>query len=79
MQVIAHRGASKAERENTVAAFRLAASMGADAVELDVRRSRDGVLVVHHDAHRGGEAEGGHSILTLRLRSTTVSDYLHER
>jgi glycerophosphoryl diester phosphodiesterase len=51
MQVIAHRGASKAERENTVAAFRLAASMGADAVERDVRRSRDGVLVVHHDAH----------------------------
>lgn len=51
MQVIAHRGASKAERENTVAAFRLAASMGADAVELDVRRSRDGVLVVYHDAH----------------------------
>jgi glycerophosphoryl diester phosphodiesterase len=51
MQVIAHRGASKAERENTVGAFRLAASMRADAVELDVRRTRDGVLVVHHDAH----------------------------
>jgi glycerophosphoryl diester phosphodiesterase len=49
MQVIAHRGASRAERENTVAAFRRAASMGADAVELDVRRSNDGVLVVHHD------------------------------
>ena len=48
-QVIAHRGASRAEPENTVAAFRRAASMGADAVELDVRRSLDGVLVVHHD------------------------------
>jgi glycerophosphoryl diester phosphodiesterase len=49
--VIAHRGASRAETENTVAAFRRAAAMGADAVELDVRRTADGALVVHHDAH----------------------------
>lgn len=48
-QVLAHRGASRAERENTVEAFRRAASMGSDAVELDVRRTIDGVLVVHHD------------------------------
>ena len=33
--VIAHRGASRAEPENTVAAFRRAAAMGAEAVELD--------------------------------------------
>jgi glycerophosphoryl diester phosphodiesterase len=51
--VIAHRGASRLERENTVAAFRRAAELGADMVELDVRRSADGVLVVHHDAHLG--------------------------
>src|SRR5262245_536844 len=50
IQVIAHRGASRAERENTVAAFRRAAAMGAHAVELDVRRAGDGSLVVHHDA-----------------------------
>jgi glycerophosphoryl diester phosphodiesterase len=49
--VIAHRGASRVERENTVGAFRRAAELGADMVELDVRRSADGVLVVHHDAH----------------------------
>ncbi|MBA3288120.1 MAG: glycerophosphodiester phosphodiesterase [Acidimicrobiia bacterium] len=47
--VIAHRGASRAERENTVAAFRRAVEMGADAVELDVRRTADGLLVVSHD------------------------------
>jgi len=47
--VIAHRGASRAAPENTVAAFRRAAEMGADMVELDVRRSADGRLVVHHD------------------------------
>ncbi len=49
--IIAHRGASKAQRENTLAAFRAARVFGADAVELDVRRTRDGVLVVHHDPY----------------------------
>jgi glycerophosphoryl diester phosphodiesterase len=48
--VIAHRGASAAFPENTLEAFRAAAAMGADAVELDVRRSADGVPLVHHDA-----------------------------
>jgi len=49
-QVIAHRGASKAFPENTLAAFRGAAAMGADMVELDVRATADGFLVIHHDA-----------------------------
>ena len=48
--IIAHRGAAATARENTVAAFRAARDLGADGVELDVRRSADGVLVVHHDA-----------------------------
>ena len=48
--VIAHRGASAVERENTLAAFRRARQLGADAVELDVRTTADGILVVHHDA-----------------------------
>lgn len=51
VQVIAHRGASRAAPENTVQAFSRARSLGAHAVELDVRRSADGVLVVHHDPH----------------------------
>lgn len=50
-QVLAHRGASRAERENTLEAFRTAGRMGAEAVELDVRRTRDGQMAVHHDAH----------------------------
>lgn len=49
VQIIAHRGASQAERENTLLAFERAAAMGADAVELDVRVAADGTLVVHHD------------------------------
>jgi glycerophosphoryl diester phosphodiesterase len=50
VSVIAHRGASARFRENTVEAFVGAARLGADGVELDVRRSGDGALVVHHDA-----------------------------
>ncbi len=53
IQVLAHRGASRAERENTVDAFRRAHEMGADGVELDVRRTADDVLVVHHDPRVG--------------------------
>lgn len=48
-QVMAHRGASRAELENSVPAFRRAVDMGAQAAELDVRRTGDGVLVVHHN------------------------------
>ena len=44
-----HRGASAQARENTLAAFGLAVELGADGVELDARRTADGVLVVHHD------------------------------
>lgn len=47
--VIAHRGASLITPENTIPAFERALEMGADAIELDVKQSRDGVLVVFHD------------------------------
>ena len=50
IQVLAHRGASAAEKENTISAFKRAVLMGSDAAELDVRRTLDGVLVVHHNA-----------------------------
>ncbi len=48
-QIFAHRGLHRNERENTLEAFRAAVSLGADGVELDVRRCIDGTLVVHHD------------------------------
>lgn len=47
--VLAHRGACRRAPENSLAAFAWARELGADGVELDVRRSSDGVLVVHHD------------------------------
>lgn len=47
--VYAHRGASAEQPENTLAAFRLAAEQGADGVELDVRITASGELVLAHD------------------------------
>lgn len=47
--VIGHRGASSEVPENTLASFRRAGEQGADAVEMDVHLSRDGVPVVIHD------------------------------
>ncbi len=48
-QIIAHRGASGYEYENSRAAFRRAIALDADGVELDVHATRDGDIVVHHD------------------------------
>ncbi|WP_166815921.1 glycerophosphodiester phosphodiesterase [Luteimonas yindakuii] len=48
--VTAHRGASTVAPENTLAAFQAAIDAGADAIELDVRLSADGVVVVFHDS-----------------------------
>jgi glycerophosphoryl diester phosphodiesterase len=47
--VIAHRGASGYEYENSRAAFRRAVMLDADGVELDVHATSDGGIVVHHD------------------------------
>jgi glycerophosphoryl diester phosphodiesterase len=48
--VVAHRGDPIAHRENTLEAFAAAVEIGADMIELDVRRSADGRAVVLHDA-----------------------------
>jgi glycerophosphoryl diester phosphodiesterase len=48
--VYAHRGGAALRPENTLAAFDHGLALGADGLELDVRLSRDGIVVVHHDA-----------------------------
>src|SRR5579871_5313964 len=45
----AHRGGSLLAPENTLAAFDLGASLGADALELDIQTTSEGELVVIHD------------------------------
>lgn len=48
--VIAHRGASGERAENTLPAFERAIELGADMIETDLHLTRDGVIVIHHDA-----------------------------
>ncbi|HXV36326.1 MAG TPA: glycerophosphodiester phosphodiesterase, partial [Myxococcota bacterium] len=52
--VIAHRGASAYRPENTLAAFALAVEQRADMIETDLHLSRDGAIVVRHDADLAG-------------------------
>ena len=68
--VVAHRGASAREVENSLAAFRAAMQLGADAVELDVHATADGTLVVHHDEAIAGRRIPqltAHQVAELRL------------
>jgi glycerophosphoryl diester phosphodiesterase len=50
VEIVGHRGASAAAPENTLAALRLSWDQRSDAVEFDVWQSRDGEIVLHHDA-----------------------------
>jgi glycerophosphoryl diester phosphodiesterase len=49
--VIAHRGGRSLGPENTLYTFRRAAALGADVLEIDLNRTKDGRLVVFHDRH----------------------------
>ena len=59
LRLYAHRGAAAERPENTLPSFALALELGADALELDVHATSDGVLVVSHDpdgARMAGQA-----------------------
>ena len=66
LTVFAHRGGAGLAPENTRGAFRQAAALGVDGCELDVRLSKDGEVVVIHDAtlDRTTDADGPVSALT---------------
>ena len=67
--VIAHRAGALHAPENTLAALEIAIRQGADYAEIDVQRSRDGVLVVIHDADLMKMARD-----PLRIRETDYAD-----
>ncbi len=80
--LFAHRGASFYAPENTLAAFNLAIEQGADAVELDVKLSADGVPVVIHDqtVDRTTEGHGKVNELTLdQLKSLDAGKLFPEK
>lgn len=72
--VIAHRGASSRAPENTMASFRKAVELGADAIELDVHRSKDGYLMVCHDERVDRTSNGKGYIKDFTLRELKLLD-----
>jgi glycerophosphoryl diester phosphodiesterase len=67
VEVVAHRGATADAAEHTLAAYRQAAAVGADAVECDVRLTRDGVLVCVHDRQIRRTSNGRGVVSALHL------------
>ncbi len=67
MLIYGHRGARGYAPENTLPSFSLAREMGVDGVELDVHLSKDGEVIVIHDAtlNRTTNGDGAVSGLTL--------------
>ena len=64
--LIAHRGGSKIAPENTMAAFRAAVhTWGSDMLELDVRATKDGRIVVIHDATVDRTCDGTGAVADL--------------
>lgn len=61
-RIVAHRGASAYEPENTLRAFRRAIELGADMSELDVQLSKDGALVIMHNSSVD-ETTNGHGLV----------------
>jgi glycerophosphoryl diester phosphodiesterase len=65
--VVAHRGSSAEEPENTLPAFEAAIRAGADVIELDVRLTADGVAVAMHDADVSRSTDGHGFVHELTL------------
>ena len=72
--VVGHRGAAGLAPENTMPSFELAHELGADAIELDVHRSRDGALVVMHDSTVDRTTNGLGQISDLSLAEIQALD-----
>jgi glycerophosphoryl diester phosphodiesterase len=72
--VIAHRGGMGLWPENTLRAFAGASALGADVLDLDVRTSADGALVVFHDAELGRTTEASGPLAALPLRELQALD-----
>ena len=72
--VIGHRGFSSAAPENTLESFGRAQDIGCDGVELDVRLSKDGAVMVHHDRMLDRTTTGSGPIGASTLRELKALD-----
>lgn len=80
--ILGHRGAKNYAPENTLAAFTLALEQGAHGVELDVKLSADGVVIVHHDmtVDRTTNGKGKVAQLSLaELRELDAGSFFSEK
>ncbi|MFK4146189.1 glycerophosphodiester phosphodiesterase [Streptomyces sp. NPDC004065] len=75
VQVVAHRGASEAAPEHTLAAYRKAIEDGADALECDVRLTADGHLVCVHDRRINRTSNGRGAVSALELADLAALDF----
>jgi glycerophosphoryl diester phosphodiesterase len=75
--VIAHRGGMALGPEHTVATFRRAVALGVDALELDVRETRDGALVAMHDATVDRTTDGSGPVAARTLVELGALDAGH--
>ncbi|HYZ06574.1 MAG TPA: glycerophosphodiester phosphodiesterase [Rubrobacter sp.] len=74
---LAHRGASALAPENTIEAFRLAVEAGAGGLELDVHMTRDGYIVVIHDATVDRTTNGTGAVSEMTLEELREFDAGH--
>src|SRR5690606_34804670 len=74
LALVGHRGAMGVEPENTLRSFRRALADGVDAIELDVRRTSDGVLVICHDSKTSRTTDGEGEIHELTLAELRAFD-----
>lgn len=72
--IFAHRGASAHAPENTISAFELALAQQADAIELDVKLSADGQVVVIHDFTVDRTTNGHGKVRDMRLADLKALD-----
>ncbi len=74
LTVIAHRGWSAKYPENTLLAFREAITLGADAIEFDVRQSKDGELVIIHNSNVDNTTNGNGEVSKLTFSKLRTLD-----
>jgi glycerophosphoryl diester phosphodiesterase len=72
MLKVGHRGARAYEPENTLRSYKRALELGADAVELDVRQTKDNKIIVMHDADLKRVTNNETAVADLTLQEITA-------
>lgn len=76
-KIIAHRGASGlVKRENTLEAFQKAIEINADGIELDIRKTKDNIICVHHDPNIGDLIISEHSYVECLEKSLSLGYHI---